>query len=174
MLTVTAACPSCAQPYRSSSRWMLPTLQRISRSPLARAGPSVPCRSLMGVTDASPGDWGPPVSCGTPKSRGVQWGKRVVGWVWWLAGFGGSKRLLDIKVWWPQKIWGPSGHQGLVAIKDLGVPEASKVWCPPRSDGPKDLVGLKGFGRSQGFGGTPRSQRVDDSKGLGVPRISKV
>lgn len=103
VLTVTAACPSCAQPYRSSSRCMLPTLQRISRSPLASAGPSVPCRSLMGVTDANPGDWGPPHQWwDTPNHRRVtrERGQRVVGMglvavkIWWI------QRFADIKVWW--------------------------------------------------------------------------
>lgn len=93
---------------------MLPTLQRISRSPLASAGPSVPCRSLMGVTDASPGD--PPSVVGHPKPQEVHQGQSSRGlweWVGRLSTFGGSKGLLDIKVWWHQKVWGSPRPQRL-------------------------------------------------------------
>lgn len=110
VLTVTAACPNCAQPYRSSSRWILPTLQRISRSPLASAGPSVPCRSLMGVTDASPGHWGPPSVVGSsPKHVGFTRDRGAEGCG---NGFGSGHGLVDPKVSWTSRFGGPKSFGG--------------------------------------------------------------
>ncbi len=49
-LTVRQVLGSCVQPYRSSRRWTLASLQRISLSPFTMEPGSHPCRSLMGVT----------------------------------------------------------------------------------------------------------------------------